>query len=123
MNPQPHAPEFALRPVFAKDLPDAAWWPQNRTLSDQLQYLFALWPDDAGRIARVLYSRPDWDDRPRLVELPGRRVKTGSFPRDDNHQVILTLMDGQRRAVTVIPPDTSAGDARKVLASFNDPAA
>ena len=58
------SPGFALRPVFDRRLPDATWWPENRTLSEQLGQLFALWPPEPGRIFRVLYSSPDWDDHP-----------------------------------------------------------
>jgi hypothetical protein len=106
---------FALRPVFDRRLPDGAWWPENRRLSDQLELLVALWPPERGRITRVLYSPPDWEDHPRSVEVPGRRIKTGSFPRDDTHQLTLSLLDGGRRSITVIPPDTPVRDAQEVL--------
>jgi len=118
MTSQPHASELARRSVYDEDLPAAAWWPQNRMLSDQLQHLVAQWPDDAGRIARVLYSPPDWDDHPRTVQVPGRRVKMGSFPHDDTHQLVLTLLNRQRRTVTVIPPDTDVRLARTILDGF-----
>lgn len=118
MNSQPNASVFALRPVFDDDLPDGAWWPQNRDLNDQLKHLFALWPEEAGRIARVLYSPPDWDDRPRSVDIPGRRVKTGFFPGDDTHQLTLSMMDRKRRIITVIPPESTAEAAREVLAGI-----
>jgi hypothetical protein len=109
------ATRFALRPVFERRLTDGAWWPENRRSSDQLGLLFAAWPPGAGRIARVLYSPPDWDDHPRSVGVPGGRVKTGSFPRDDTHQLTLSLLDGHRRSITVIPPDTPKREAKAIL--------
>jgi hypothetical protein len=115
MTSQPHARRFAVRATFDKNLPYAAWWPRNRTLADQLDDLFSVWPARAGRIVRVLYSPPDWDDRPRSVAVAGRRVKTGSFPRDDTRQLQLTLGDGVRRIITVIPPATSARAAHDIL--------
>ena len=115
MTSQPHARRFAVRATFDKNLPYAAWWPRNRTLADQLDDLFSAWPPQAGRIVRVLYSPPDWDDRPRSVAVTGRRVKTGSFPRDDTHQLQLTLGTGVRRAITVIPPATRARAAHDIL--------
>lgn len=121
MTSHPDAHAFALRPVFVPGLPDGAWWPQSRDLSDQLQHLFAAWPDDAGRIARVLYSPPDWDDHPRSVEIPGRRVKTGYFPGDDTHQLTLSMLDRERRVITVIPSDASAERAREVLDDITRP--
>jgi hypothetical protein len=113
---------FALRPVSDRDdqgAPRGAWWPETRDLTDQLPALFALWPAEAGRIVRVLYSPPDWDDRPRSVQVSdGRRVKTGSFPRDDTHRLTLSMMNGKRYAITVIAPDTSAAAAADVLSTF-----
>ena len=97
------APTFALRPVFDRRLPDGSGWPENRTLSEQLGQLFALWPHEAGCIIRVLYSPPDWDDRPALP-VPGRRFKTGRLPHDDTHQLTLSLSGGPRRSITVIAP-------------------
>ncbi|MFZ2016278.1 MAG: DUF5994 family protein [Nocardioides sp.] len=116
-----HAPaprttsRFALRPVFNQQLPDGAWWPESRRLSDQLEELFALWPAGRGSIIRVLYSPPDWEDRPRSVAVSRRRIKTGSFPRDDTHQLTLSMFDGARRSITVIPPDTPADEATAAL--------
>jgi hypothetical protein len=119
MTSQPQARgsarRFAVRATFDKNQPYGAWWPRNRTLADQLDDLFAAWPPEAGRIVRVLYSPPDWHDRPRSVAVAGRRMKTGSFPRDDTHQLQLTLRDGVRRAITVIPPETAARAAHDIL--------
>jgi hypothetical protein len=113
---------FALRPVHDRALPDGAWWPESRSLDDQLGGLFALWPAEAGRIVRVLYSPPDWDDHPRSVAVPGRRIKTGSFPHDDTHQLTLSMLDGQRRSITVIPSDTQADVAEDVFDTVTAPA-
>lgn len=112
-----HAPDtrFALRPASSRRRPDGAWWPENRRLSDQLGSLFASWPPDRGRIIRVLYSPPDWDDHPRSVAVPGRRVKTGSFPGDDTHVLTMSLLDGSRRWISVIAPDTSPSEAKEIL--------
>lgn len=92
-----------------------AWWPRSRRLRDALPELFASWPPEAGRIARVLYSPPDWDDRPRMVAIPGRRVKTGCFPHDDTHTLVLSMGDRSRLTITVIPADTDAREAAAIL--------
>jgi hypothetical protein len=109
------SPRFVLRPVLDRSHPDGAWWPQSRSLGDQLGEFFDLWPADAGRIVRVLYSPPDWDDHPRSVAVQGRRVKTGSFPHDDTHELTLALLDGQRRTISVIPPETPMTEATEIL--------
>jgi hypothetical protein len=106
---------LALRPNSNFQPPHGAWWPETRSLNDQLTHLFDLWPPGQGKIARILYSPPDWDDHPRSVPVSGRRVKTGSFPRDDTHLVTLVLNSGQRRTITVIPPQTSRRKACNLL--------
>ena len=108
-------PRLALRPVFDRRLPDGSWWPENRRLSEQLGQLFALWPPDADRILRVLYSPLDWDDHPHSVAVPGRGIKTGAFPHDDTHLLTLSLRGCLRRSITVIPADTPARDAERLL--------
>ncbi|MGZ6589409.1 MAG: DUF5994 family protein [Solirubrobacteraceae bacterium] len=110
-----HTKRFALRPPAGPGLRSAVWWPHSRKLSDELSDLFALWPSGAGRIARVLYSPPDWDDHPRSVAVSGRWVKTGSFPRDDTRQIVLTMLGGRRLTVDVIAPGTPADEAAALL--------
>lgn len=108
---------LALGPEQAdRTHPEAAWWPESRSLNDELGRLVELWPPDQGRIMRVLYSPPDWDDHPRKVLVGKRRMKTGSFPEDDTHQVTLSMARGERRVVAVIPPGTEAEAASEWLA-------
>ena len=114
------ATRFALRSTPDRRRNDGVWWPESRQLGDQLGRLFALWPASAGRIVRVLYSPPDWDDHPRTVLVPGGRVKTGCFPRDDTRQLILSMLDGSRRTITVVPPATSAAVAAGILSEADD---
>jgi hypothetical protein len=102
-------------------LPVGTWWPLSRRLGDSLDELFTLWPPEGGRISRVLYSPPDWDDHPRSVPVADRWVKTGCFPDDDTHELILTMSDGKRLRLAVIPPDTPAPLARRMLSGV-DPA-
>jgi len=110
---------FALRSEPDRSASDGAWWPEGRELAAQLPTLVAAWPANAGRIARVLYSPPDWDDRPRSVQVEdGRRIKTGSFPRDDTHLLTLTTLNGRRYAITVIAPDTAPDDAARLLSAY-----
>lgn len=109
-------PRAAGDPRF-RDVPDGAWWPRSRQLSEQLAHLFDLWPDDQPRIDRLLYSPPDWDERPRKVAVGTRWIKTGNFPDDDTHTLTLTLSDSTRRTIGVIPADTAPEVAAKILAS------
>ena len=108
---------FALYQESDTGTPAGGWWPASRSLNAELSALFEAWPPGAGRIMRVLYSPPDWDDRPRsVVVAPGRRVKTGCFPADDTHQITLSMFNGTRRVLTVIAPDAAPDVAAEVLA-------
>lgn len=99
---------------------DGAWWPYSRVLSDELIRLFAAWPVEAGYISRVVVSPPDWDDRPVSVEVPHRRglVKIALLPSDTAHQLVLIMLDGQRRSLVVIPPGATEETAAKFLGAF-----
>ena len=115
MATDPRSSRFSHRTTHAGAVPDAVWWPRNRSLVDQLPDLITLWPAAAGHVARILYSPPDWDDRPRKVDVGDRIMKTGCFPRDDTHLVTLTLANGDHRTVLVIDPETPLSDARALL--------
>lgn len=100
---------------------EGAWWPQSRRLADQLATLFELWPPSAGHISRVLYSPPDWDDHPHAAPVQGRYVKTGCFPGDDTHTLVLSMSDGERKTLRVIAPETPRDQALKLLAECGQP--
>lgn len=75
-------------------------------------------PATAGRINRLLFSRPDWDDA--LVGGRGARsvrtgrgpVNVGSFPSDDTQLMVLTMATGQRLRLAVVPSDTDPAEAQ-----------
>ncbi len=46
---------------------DGGWWPQSRDLTVELGDLVDNFPEAQGRIVRVLFSPPDWDDSPKRV--------------------------------------------------------
>ncbi|MCL8024879.1 DUF5994 family protein [Nocardioides sp. BSK12Z-4] len=87
------------------------WWPSGRSLAEALPDLFDQWPEDGSRIVRVLFSPPDWDDRPRSVPIRGGRVKTGCFPMDDTRTLVVTTLEGRRYHLRVVPPDASPAEA------------
>jgi hypothetical protein len=115
MATYPHPPRFSYRTERNHLLPDAVWWPQSRSLKEQLPDLIAMWPASGGHISRILFSPPDWDDRPHEVDVGDRIMKTGCFPRDDTHLVTITLATGDHRTVLVIQPDASPLDALALL--------
>lgn len=99
---------------------DGAWWPQSRDLEVELADLVDNFPATAGRIDRVLYSRPDWDSRPHSVSVARGRVKAGSFPGDDTHMLVLRLATRKDLRLLVVPPDHPLAEQAMQVAA--DPA-
>jgi hypothetical protein len=100
---------------------DGAWWPRSRDLQQEAADLVDHFPTESGRVNRLLFSRPDWDDSTqaghgvRKIEAARGPVKVGSFPSDDTHLMILTLASGQRLKLVVIPSDTPAAEGVRRL--------
>jgi len=86
---------------------DGGWWPQSRDLTVELGDLVDNFPDEHGRIVRVLYSAPDWDDAPKRVPTKRGYVKVGFDPHDDTHVLMLTTSERQELCLLVVPPDMS----------------
>ena len=118
-----HHTRVAVRLSDARHTFDGAWWPHGRSLADELVHLFVGWPVGAGHISRVFVARADWDDRPATVTIPGRRgaVKIGLLPADTRDQLVLIMLDGQRRSIAVLPASTADLAAEHVLRSFGGP--
>jgi hypothetical protein len=101
---------------------DGAWWPRSRDLHVEVRQLVDHFPVAVGRINRLLYSRPDWDDA--VVDGRGVRkvactrgpVKVGSFPGDDTRSMVLTMADGHRIRLQVVQASSSAEEGARMLA-------
>jgi hypothetical protein len=98
---------------------DGGWWPQSRDLAVELADLIDHFPSQFGRVARALFSPPDWDAAARRIPVAGRYVKVGSFPRDDTHLILLRMSDGSTLRLLVVPPSFSddQGDEALLAAS------
>lgn len=114
---------LAVRLTDARHTFDGAWWPHSRSLGTELAHLFTGWPVGAGHISRVFVARADWDDQPTTVVIPGRRgaVKIGLLPADTHDQLVLIMLDGQRRSIAVLPPTTNDQVAGHLLRGFGGP--
>lgn len=80
-----------LKPRLGDGALDGSWWPQSRDLSLELPDLVDNFPADWGQVQRVVFSRPDWDAAPHRVRVARGLIKVGSYPRDDMHQVWLSM--------------------------------
>lgn len=84
---------------------DGTWWPQSRNLALELADLVDNFPIALGEIHRVVFSRPDWDTAPHRVRVARGLVKVGSYPREDNHQVWLSMSTHGMVRLSVTAPD------------------
>ena len=98
-----------LTPTPATGPVDGGWWPRSRDIDVELRELVDQLPADVGRVSRALYSPPDWDASPRSVRVEHGWVKTGSFPRDDTHLMVLRLSRQSSIQLLVVPPDHPEG--------------
>jgi Family of unknown function (DUF5994) len=102
------------------------WWPQSRNLQVEAADLVDHFPDRVGRIDRLLFSRPDWDN-PMVDDYGVRRiharrgpVTVASFPSDDTHLMILLLASGRRVSLKLIASDTGPLEAHRRLRPAGD---
>lgn len=105
---------------------DGAWWPQSTDLQTEAADLVDHVDPDVGRVARLLYSRPDWstpEDGANLRRIHAARgpVKAGSFPGDDTHTMVAVLLSGRRLRLVVVPSETPAEAAEDILARASRP--
>lgn len=120
-SPLPTATRVPLRLRLAdepgRDTLDGGWWPQSRDLALELADLVDHFPADQPRIVRALYSPPDWTSKPRQVRAATGWVKTGSFPRDDTHLMLLTTAGVGRPVLRllVVPPELSQDQGAEAL--------
>lgn len=104
---------------------DGAWWPHSRDLAQQSADLVDHFPTEIGRVARLLYSGPDWDrdgDTPqvRRIRTEHGSVKLGSFPSDDTHVMVVTLASRERLRLLVVPWDADAALAESAMEAAAD---
>lgn len=112
---------------------DGVWWPQTRNLAVEVADLIDHFPPYSGRVGRILYSRPDWDQPrdahlipaawPRYVNARRGRVKVGSFPLDDTHliQLVLSQHWEQRLSIMVVPSRLSVASGTHLMVQASDP--
>ncbi len=90
--PAPRVPlRLQLSESAGHDPLDGSWWPQSRDLDVELADLVDHFPKSRGEVYRAVVSRPDWDAAPHVVRVARGRLKVGSYPREDNHQVWLSM--------------------------------
>ncbi len=118
--PIPAALRLALSTAPGTATLDGGWWPWSRDLGVELADLVDHFPAELGRVHRVVFSRPDWDTVPRAVPVARGRVKTGSFPSDDSHMILLRMSTRTDLRILVVPPGHPVG--KQAISIAADPA-
>ena len=103
------------------ELLDGAWWPRSRDLADELSALADVLDPLSGRITRIAVNPRYWPVVPRKVPLNGHVVKVGWFTTElDPHKILLLSYTTGRWDLLVIPPETGADAAARLMAAASD---
>ncbi|MFI6409243.1 DUF5994 family protein [Streptomyces sp. NPDC050548] len=105
-----------------RGLLDGAWWPRSRDLLSELPALTAVLDPLWGRITRIAVNPTYWPTVPHKVPVAGHIVKVGWFADEiDPHQLLLLSYCIGRWDLLVIPPETGAEAAARLMAAASDP--
>ncbi|WP_415925366.1 DUF5994 family protein [Streptomyces sp. ME19-01-6] len=101
---------------------DGAWWPRSRDLLRELPALTDVLDARWGRITRVSVNPVHWPVIPRKVPVTGHTVHVGWFTDEqDPHKLILLSYTVGRWDLLVIPPETGASAAARLMAAAATP--
>ncbi|MFD5574301.1 MULTISPECIES: DUF5994 family protein [Streptomyces] len=97
---------------------DGAWWPRSRDLQSELcdlaDVLDPLW----GRITRIAVNPRFWPLLLPRIFVNGHVVNVGSFTSKlDPHKILLLSYTAGRWDLLVIPPETGATTAARLMAA------
>ncbi|MFE6334458.1 DUF5994 family protein [Streptomyces sp. NPDC057798] len=132
LPPLPHpepvaapAARLALKPRktdgTSRGLLDGAWWPRSRDLLSELPLLTDTLDPLWGRITRIAVNPEHWPVIPRKVPVDGHIVKIGWFTRElDPHKLLLLSYGTGRWDLLVIPPETDAQSAARLMAAASE---
>ncbi|MFJ9036958.1 DUF5994 family protein [Streptomyces sp. NPDC102406] len=113
----------ALKSPTGQGLLDGAWWPRSRDLAVELPALADVLDPLWGRVIRVAVNPMLWPVVPRKVTVHERVLKIGWFtPELDPHTLLLLSYRSARWDLFVIPPETDAASAARLMTAACDPA-
>lgn len=97
---------------------DGAWWPRSRDLQSELSALAEVLDPLWGRITRVGVNPRNWPILPPRIFVNGHVVKVGWFTTElDPHGIVLLSYTAGRWNLLVIPPETDAPSAARLMAT------
>ncbi|WP_151476958.1 DUF5994 family protein [Streptomyces albicerus] len=110
---------LALKPASTPPgLLDGAWWPRSRDLTQELSALADVLDPLWGRITRIAVNPRYWPVIPRKVHVNGHVVNVGWFTSElDPHKILLMSYTVGRWDLLVIPPESDASSAARLMAA------
>jgi hypothetical protein len=93
---------------------DGAWWPRSRDLATELPALFEALAARLGAVDRMAYNLTEWETAARRIAPDGHTVRLGGFHHQRANTIGVSGFDRDRLTLLVIPPETSATDARTI---------
>ncbi|MGW0579501.1 DUF5994 family protein [Streptomyces sp. NPDC002920] len=97
---------------------NGAWWPRSRDLASELADLADVLDPLGGRITRIAVNPRHWPILPPKVYVNGHVVKVGWFTSElDPHKILVLSATAGRWDLLVIPPETSAPSAARLMAA------
>ncbi|MEU7189746.1 DUF5994 family protein [Streptomyces sp. NPDC039022] len=124
VSPSGHPPaRLSLKPSGPRTgLLDGAWWPRSRDLGRELPTLTGQLEPLWGRITRVTVNPTHWPVVPRKIPANGRVIKVGWFTDEqDPHQLLLLSYRVGRWDLLIVPPETGAAAAARLMDAASDP--
>ncbi|MET7976797.1 DUF5994 family protein [Streptomyces mirabilis] len=105
----------------SRGLLDGAWWPRSRDLTHELSALADVLDPLSGRITRIAVNATYWPALPSRVPVNGHVVKVGWFTTElDPHKIMLLSHTTGCWNLLVIPPETNAPAAARLMAAASD---
>ncbi|WP_406201779.1 DUF5994 family protein [Kitasatospora sp. NBC_01560] len=102
---------------------DGAWWPRSRDLLLELPALAADIDERWGRVTRITVNPAQWPVIPRRIPVTGHTVHVGWFAAEqDEHTCAVFSYAPLRLNLLVVPPETDAVDAARLMAAAAAPA-
>jgi len=98
---------------------DGAWWPRTRDLASELSTLADVLDPLWGRITRIAVNPRNWPILPPRIFVNGHVVKVGWFASEmlDPDQILLLSYTAGRWDLLVVPPETDAPVAARLMAA------
>lgn len=107
-----------LNPASERAELDGAWWPRSRDLALELPSLADVLDPLWGRITRIAVNPRYWPVIPPRIFVNGHTVRVGWFTSElDPHKILLLSGTSGRWDLLVVPPETAAPSAARLMAA------